>query len=135
VSTSSAFEPEERATAFRRLHAKGKPFLSPNAWDAASARLIGCDGLFVPRRIEPGEIQAIVAAIDVPLNVMVLKGLPSVAELTALGVQRVSAGTGVVRAALAVVRRASLQFLKDGRYDSLFEHAVGYDVMNALYQA
>jgi 2-methylisocitrate lyase-like PEP mutase family enzyme len=35
---------QERAAAFRRLHERGRPLVLPNAWDAASARIIELAG-------------------------------------------------------------------------------------------
>ena len=45
----------------------------------------GADGLFVPGLADVGEIGEVVASAGLPLNVMSLPGLPSAAELEALG--------------------------------------------------
>jgi 2-methylisocitrate lyase-like PEP mutase family enzyme len=55
---------------------------------------------------------------------MVFPGAPSVAELAALGVARISAGSGLAQAAHALVRRAARELLEEGTYGTL---ADGYD--------
>lgn len=48
--------------------------------------------MFVPGLLDPAEVTQLVAAIDAPVNLMAGPGAPSVAELTALGVRRISLG-------------------------------------------
>src|SRR5262245_15548086 len=56
----------------------------------------GCDGLFVPGVHEPAAIRAIARGLpELPLNVLWLAGLPPLAELRALGVRRLSAGSAL----------------------------------------
>jgi len=94
----------------------------------------GCDGVFTPRASDPRAIRELATAIALPLNVMVLPNLPPVAELRRLGVRRVSAGSAIAQAAHAITRRAASQLLGDGRYDAMFEAAVAYGELNALFQ-
>ncbi|MEH1129608.1 isocitrate lyase/PEP mutase family protein [Micromonospora sp. CPCC 206061] len=61
----------------------------------------GADGVFVPGLSEPTDIAAVVAAVDVPVNVLFLPGRHTVAALTELGVRRISTGSLLFRAALA----------------------------------
>jgi 2-methylisocitrate lyase-like PEP mutase family enzyme len=92
----------------------------------------GCDGLFVPYLSDAAAIRAIVGGTDLPLNVMVLPTLPTVAELGALGVRRVSAGSAIAQAAYGVAARAAKQLLDEGRYDAMFENSAAYGEMNEL---
>jgi 2-methylisocitrate lyase-like PEP mutase family enzyme len=97
-------------------------------------REAGCDGFFVPGLVDAGEIRTIAQAIDLPLNVMVLEKLPSVATLADLGVRRVSAGTWIAKAALSTTRRAALEFLSEGRYEAMLGAGIiTYDELNALF--
>lgn len=59
----------------------------------------GADGIFVPGVTEPDIIRALTAAIDAPLNVLVIPG-KSLTELAELGVRRVSTGSLPYRAAI-----------------------------------
>jgi 2-methylisocitrate lyase-like PEP mutase family enzyme len=61
----------------------------------------GADGVFVPGLAEPADIAAVVAAVDVPVNVLFLPGRHTIASLSQLGVRRVSTGSLLFRAALA----------------------------------
>jgi 2-methylisocitrate lyase-like PEP mutase family enzyme len=52
----------------------------------------GADGIFVPCITNPNDIQQVVQATTLPINVMCLPGLPDLKELTSLGVKRISMG-------------------------------------------
>ncbi len=93
----------------------------------------GADGLFVPAIVEPAAIRQVVAAVPLPLNVLVRAGLPSVAELGELGVRRVSVGSGISSAVHGLTRRAARQFLDGIGYESIFEGAIPYAELNALF--
>jgi len=58
-------------------------------------------------------------------------GSPSVAELTALGVKRISLGSGPMRAALGLLRRLAHELKTEGTYSALAS-APSYAEMNAL---
>lgn len=73
----------------------------------------GADGVFVPGATDPAELRALTAALDVPVNVLVVAGR-SLAELGGLGVRRVSTGSLPYRAAIdAAVGVATA--VRDGR--------------------
>ena len=61
----------------------------------------GADGVFVPGLAEPAEIAAVVAAVDIPVNILFLPGRHTITGLSELGVRRVSTGSLLFRAALA----------------------------------
>ncbi|MFE3414647.1 isocitrate lyase/phosphoenolpyruvate mutase family protein [Streptomyces mirabilis] len=86
---------------------------------AAAFLAAGADGIFVPGVVDPGTVKSLVAGVEGPLNVLAGPGAPSVAELAALGVARISMGSSIAQAAHAVVRRAARELLSAGTYDSL----------------
>ncbi len=91
----------------------------------------GADGIFVP--LAPAEvIGRLAAAIDAPLNVIAGPGAPSVPELRALGVARVSLGPGLARSVLALVRRAAAEALGPGTYEAIREQVPSPEA-NALF--
>ncbi|MET7488171.1 isocitrate lyase/phosphoenolpyruvate mutase family protein [Streptomyces sp. NPDC005538] len=98
---------------------------------AAAFRAAGADGIFVPGAVDPGTVKELADGIDAPLNVLVGSGAPPVAELAALGVARVSAGSGVALAAYAVVRRAARELLDTGTYDTQ-RGGLDYGELNSL---
>jgi 2-methylisocitrate lyase-like PEP mutase family enzyme len=71
----------------------------------------GADGVFAPGATEPADIEALVNGLDAPLNVLFSHTLP---ELAALGVGRVSTGSGLFRVGLGAVVEAA-RAIRDGR--------------------
>lgn len=94
----------------------------------------GADGIFVPGVVDPETIAALAASLQVPLNVMVGPGAPAPAELSGLGVARASLGSAVAQAAYTAVRRATVDLLDGGTYDSL-TGALGYAEVDGLLHA
>ncbi|MER6983117.1 isocitrate lyase/PEP mutase family protein [Streptomyces carpinensis] len=101
---------------------------------AAAFRAAGADGIFVPGAVDPGTVKVLADGVDGPLNVMVGPGAPTVAELAALGVARVSAGSGLAQAAHAVVRLAARELLDAGTYGSLAD-GLDYGELDALLRS
>jgi 2-methylisocitrate lyase-like PEP mutase family enzyme len=99
---------------------------------AARYRAAGADGLFVPGVTAAAEIRTIASAAGLPLNVLARPGLPPAAELQALGVRRLSAGSGVVLAALGHAAARTTAFLRTGASEPLAEGAATYADTNAL---
>ncbi|SBT50525.1 isocitrate lyase/PEP mutase family protein [Micromonospora narathiwatensis] len=64
-------------------------------------RAAGADCVYPIVLADRAAIRAVVAEVDAPVNVFARPGAPAVAELAALGVARISFGTGVYAAARA----------------------------------
>jgi 2-methylisocitrate lyase-like PEP mutase family enzyme len=96
----------------------------------------GADGIFVPGASTPADLRALVEGTHpLPLNVMARPGLPDAAALRALGVRRLSAGSGIASAAYGFTRRAAAAFLRDGQLDAAGGDAISFAEMNALFPA
>jgi 2-methylisocitrate lyase-like PEP mutase family enzyme len=93
----------------------------------------GADGFFLPALVDPAGIRQVVASVPLPLNVLVRAGLPRVSELAALGVRRVSAGSGISSAVHGLTRRAVRQFLDTGTYDAMLDGAIPHGELNGLF--
>jgi 2-methylisocitrate lyase-like PEP mutase family enzyme len=94
-------------------------------------RAAGCDGFFAPGVREPAAIRELTAALGaLPLNVLAVPGLPALAELRALGVRRLSAGSSIAALAYGAARKAAVRFLEDGGSEP---GAISYAEMNALF--
>jgi len=100
------------------LHAIGeKSARFDHAVSRANAYLAaGADCVFVPGPSGAEIIGRLTSAINGPINVMVLPGMPSAPELEKLGVARVSTGGGPARAALTEVRRVAQELFSSGTY-------------------
>jgi 2-methylisocitrate lyase-like PEP mutase family enzyme len=100
---------------------------------AARYRDAGTDGLFVPGLRAPDEIRAVASACGRPLNVMAYPGLPDAADLAALGVRRLSAGSGITQAVWGRTAALARAFLEDGRSAPLGDGAMAYADINRLF--
>jgi 2-methylisocitrate lyase-like PEP mutase family enzyme len=110
---------------------RGNPDFADTVARAEAYLAAGADGIFVPGAIDPEVIGALVAKIPAPVNILVWPGAPTVAELAALGVARVSLGSGIAEAAYAVVRRAVREALTSGTYASIAD-SIPYGELNGL---
>ena len=105
-------------------------------YDEAVRRLLayrdaGADCVFLPGVREAETIRRIVADLGCPVNILAGLGSPSVAELGALGVKRISLGSGPMRATMGLLRRLAAEIKTHGTYTSM-EGAPSHAEMNAL---
>ena len=98
---------------------------------ANAYREVGADCLFVPGVSTRDAIRELVEAIDGPLNILARLDSPPLTELREMGVRRVSLGSGLMRATLALVRRALGELRASGTYEFLRD-APGVDEINRL---
>ncbi len=92
----------------------------------------GATSVFVPGVRDAALIGRLVKAIPAPLNVLAGPGSPGVAALAALGVARVSTGSGPARAALTHARRVAEELRDQGTY-SFAEGILTHAQVNALF--
>ncbi len=93
----------------------------------------GADGVFVPGALESDVIAKLADAINAPLNILAMPGCPAVSTLEALGVSRLSQGSGPARAALGLAKRIARELLDKGGYSSFHQDAIGYREANLLF--
>jgi 2-methylisocitrate lyase-like PEP mutase family enzyme len=103
------------------LRSVGEPATRlPAALERAAAYLAaGADGVFVPGVTDPDTVSRLVAGIAGPLNVLAGPGAPTVPELAALGVARISVGHKLAARAYAAARAAAEELLGAGTYGGL----------------
>ena len=77
----------------------------------------GADCAFIIGVRDGTLIGRLAAAIHGPLNVLAGAGSPSVAELEALGVKRVTVGSGFAKAALSVVKKGAEELRDKGTFE------------------
>jgi len=92
----------------------------------------GADCVFVPGPIDRETIAALARGISGPINILAIKGVPSIAELQSLGVARVSVGSGFHRATMAYLRRAADELMSAGTYTAFTETTIPYAELNKL---
>ena len=92
----------------------------------------GADCVFIPGVRDADTIRTLVERIAGPINILAVKGSPTIAQLEALGVARVSVGSGPHRATLALTRDIARELKVKGTYESFTAHALPYDEANDL---
>jgi 2-methylisocitrate lyase-like PEP mutase family enzyme len=76
----------------------------------------GADVLYAPGLQSLDDIRAVVSSVDRPVNVLALPNAPTIAELAAVGVKRVSVGGAFTFAALGAVVEAARELRENGTY-------------------
>src|SRR5438270_7104720 len=79
----------------------------------------GADCVYPITLRDPATIGRLVGALDAPLNINVRAGYPSVAELEALGVRRITTATALTMVALSAVRDSIRDIRAHGRFDTI----------------
>ena len=92
----------------------------------------GADGLFAAGVTSAYEIEAICKGTALPVNVLGFACLPSPEELLALGVRRLSAGSGIAEFLYGAMGGLVKSFLASGKLDSHELKAFTYGEVNGL---
>ena len=100
------------ARAENYLH--GRPDLADTIDRLQRYQEAGADVLFAPGISNAADLGRILAAVDRPVNVLVNASTPTVGELGALGVSRISIGGSFAMVALGAVVAAARELLDDG---------------------
>ncbi len=114
----------------------GRPNLGDTIARLQAYQEAGADVLYAPGLASKEDIAAVVRSVDRPVNVVMgLKGVQlSRAELSALGVKRISIGSSLSRAALGAFLRAAQEMQEHGTFTFAGE-AASYQEINAIFQA
>lgn len=89
-------------------------------------REAGADCIFIQPVWEKEMISALVNEIDAPINILSNPGIgagipPSVSELQDLGVSRLSLGSGLMKATLALIKKVADELSEKGTYNILLD--------------
>ncbi len=109
-------------TARAENHLYGVTDLSDTIARLQAYQEAGADVLYAPGLARIEDIRQVVTSVDRPVNVLGRPGAPSVAELAAAGVRRVSVGGAFAYAALGAAVEAARELLDEGTY-GYFERA------------
>lgn len=94
----------------------------------------GAASLFVPGLLDLEALGALTAVTPLPVNALAMPGGPTVAELLAAGVRRVSVGAAFAQVAYAAARRAAREMLDEGTFGAL-DDALGFAELDGLFSA
>ncbi len=120
---SAAAEAAHRGAVRFVLTARCENYLHGRAdFDDTLARLLsyqaaGADVLYAPGLQDTEDLRRLVGAVDLPVNVLALPGTAPVAELAAIGVKRISVGSGFSSVANGALVEAGRELLERGTYD------------------
>lgn len=93
----------------------------------------GAQCLFAPGVKDKQTIGQLTRGVSAPLNILATAGTPPVAELQALGVARVSLGSGPMRATLGLLQRMARQVREEGAFSLMTDGAIPYPDANRLF--
>lgn len=93
----------------------------------------GASGLFVPGMASTEDTQHIARQTGLPLNLMLLPGMPAIDALLAAGARRFTAGPATFQTAYGQARRLAHALLRGHDTSGLFEGSVAYAEMNGLF--
>ncbi len=96
----------------------------------------GAHVLYAPGLLSKDDIAAVVSSVDRPVNVVMgLQGVQlSLADLSAIGVRRVSVGSALSRAALGAFLRAAREMREHGTF-GFADEAVSYREISGMFTA
>jgi 2-methylisocitrate lyase-like PEP mutase family enzyme len=100
----------------------GRPDLEDTIARLQAYQAAGADVLYAPGLTTMEQIRQVVSSVDRPVNVLALPGAPTVSELAAAGVSRVSVGGAFAFTALGAVIEAARELREQGTY-GFWEHA------------
>ena len=114
----------------------GKPDLNDTIQRLQAYQEAGADVLYAPGLASKNDIASVVSSVDRPVNVLMgLQGVKiTVAELSAIGVRRVSVGSGLARCALGAFLRAAREMREHGTF-SFAEEAESYRTINSIFSS
>jgi 2-methylisocitrate lyase-like PEP mutase family enzyme len=114
----------------------GRPDLKDTIARLQAYQEAGADVLYAPGLRTKDEIAAVVSSVDRPVNVVMgLAGVQlGLAELSALGVKRVSVGSSLCRAALGAFLRAAREMREHGTFSYANEAASPREI-TAIFNA
>ena len=115
-----------RTDSFYTSSASPREKLSESIRRGNKYREAGADCIFVQPVWEKEVISKLVKEIDAPINILANPAIgagmpPSVRELQELGVARVSLGSALMKATLALIKKVADELSEKGTYDTLLD--------------
>ena len=113
----------------------GRPDLKDTIQRLQAYQEAGADVLYAPGLTSKVDIASLVGSVDRPVNVIMgLQGVQlSLAELSAIGVKRVSVGSALSRAALGAFLRAATEMREHGTF-AFATDAISYRDLNSIFK-
>jgi 2-methylisocitrate lyase-like PEP mutase family enzyme len=112
----------------------GRPDLADTIKRLQAYQMAGADVLYAPGLTSRDDIAEVVRSVDRPVNVVMgLNGAElNLAQLSAIGVRRVSVGSALSRAALGAFLRAAREMKEHGTF-AFANDAISYREISAMF--
>jgi 2-methylisocitrate lyase-like PEP mutase family enzyme len=120
-------------TARSENYLNGRPDLKDTIARLQAFQEAGADVLFAPGITRREDIAAVVSSVDKPVNVIAVTGMElTVADLSALGVRRISVGSALSRVAMGSFMRAAQEMREHGTF-GFMQEPLSYGELNAMF--
>ena len=119
-------------TARAENHIRGVDDLDDTIARLSAYRDAGADVVYAPGLTELGQISAVVSAVGIPVNVLALPDAPSLQDLGAAGVRRVSTGSLLAGAAYGVLLAGAQELRTEGT-SNYAKHGVARDALRQAF--
>jgi 2-methylisocitrate lyase-like PEP mutase family enzyme len=93
----------------------------------------GADSVFVPFVVDRDTIEELVQKIHAPVNILGTPNAPSLKEMAALGVRRITFGSAPMRATLGLIRRMAREWTEKGTYGTLGAYGIPFAELQKLF--
>jgi 2-methylisocitrate lyase-like PEP mutase family enzyme len=120
-------------TARAENHLRGNPDVRDTIARLKAYERAGADVLYAPALDDPDDLRELLAAVEMPVNVLARAATPPVAELAALGVKRISVGGGFAFVAYGAAVDAARELLDEGTYGFTERSAAGARAVRAAF--
>jgi 2-methylisocitrate lyase-like PEP mutase family enzyme len=121
-------------TARAENHLRGRPDLDDTIARLQAYQAAGADVLYAPALAAIDDIARVAREVDLPLNVLVVPGGPTVAELASAGASRISVGGAFSYVAVAAVAEAARELQEQGTLGFMDQVMAGAKLARAAYR-
>lgn len=92
----------------------------------------GADGLYPIFLKDKNAISAIIKEVDLPVNLLLLPGIPEFTELKEIGVVRLSLGPGFLKVAVNAMKQAAQKLLNFDGMNEITQNPISMDYLKSL---
>lgn len=92
----------------------------------------GADCVFVPALKDKEEIQKLRKAVNCPINLLAVPGLPSLQELSEIEIERVSTGSSPFRASVSLLKQIGDEIVNQRTFNKMIDDVLSYGEVSGL---
>ncbi len=92
----------------------------------------GADCVFVPALKDRDDIKKLRDSVNCPINLLVVPGLPSLEELSEIGIERVSTGSSPFRASVSLLKQIGDEIVNQRTFNKITDNVLSYGEVSTL---